>query len=208
MNTLKFIVFLGFLFCIYACNDNSNSPNSTEVVLSLNNLKKSLPQSLLNSEKLIYLNKDGKEVEIEIEYLENSFSDKHPTGLIYKREEFAIILKNNLLKIYTTLNGSCQLAYGDVNNETYSLSISDNNPSKDALKNTIILSYFDNTKLFFPDNFTSTSVSKEILFGSEFDNLMKSKALTNGEVGTRFSKQLGIISLVDYDNNMYIIKTK
>jgi hypothetical protein len=208
MNIIKIVAIVGFILSLNACSDNNSTQNSTELVLSLNSLKNSLPQSLFNSKKLIYMNKEGKEVDIDIEYLEHTFSDKHPTGLSYKREEFTIILKNNILKINTTLNGSCQLAYGDVKNETYSISISDNNPSKDALKNTIILSYFDNTKLFFPDNFTSTSVSKEILFGSEFDNVMKSKALTNAEVGTRFSKQLGIISLVDYDNNMYIIKTK
>jgi hypothetical protein len=208
MRTFKLIVYVGLIISLYACNDNTTNQPSEDLVLNLDNLKKSLPQSLLNSNKLIYLGKEGKEIEVQVEYLERNFEDKHPSGLSYKREEFLIKLTNNLLRINTTLSASSQLAYGDENQKIYSIIISDNNPYKEALKNTIILGFLDDTKAFIPENFTTMLVNKEILLGSEFDSLMKSNKLSIGEAGTRFNKELGVVSIVDYDNNMYIIKKK
>jgi hypothetical protein len=208
MRKIKFMSLVVFILFNYACYDDTNPESSKEIDLSLENLKKSLPQSLFSADKLIYLDKDGKEIEVKLTYFETISDEVHNTGLKYKREDFVIHLTNEVLNINTSLAGASELAYGDVSKESYTIAVGSNNGNNDTSKNIIALSYLDNTKSFFPDGFISHSVNEETLFGTDFKSVMKSKRLSEGEVGTRFNNQFGIISIVDNKNNMYIIKTK
>jgi hypothetical protein len=212
MNLIKIFPLFVFLLGISSCHDKEDTITEPienydlKIFLSLENLKKALPASLLSKDILIFVDENGKEVEIKLKRFDFSVDELHPTGVKYQREISNIHFYNEELRINTSLIAAVQLAYGNANQTVYDMSISDNNWSPDPLKNRVVLSFLDTKNIFVASNLSSLVEEKEVVFRKEFSKVYKSKTLKNGEAGVRYSTELGVLSLLDPTGKMYILK--
>lgn len=203
---MKYKIFILSIFTlIFGCNEPSiTNPDSEEIKVSLQKMKDNLNPAIFDKSKVIFIDKNNKEVIVKLNKYETKRDEVHNSRTKYSREEFIISYENTELKINSIINGTSQLSYSDDKKTEYTILVYNfGNNYVDEIKNSLDIYYDQSMNKFLPSSFCCNINDTEKLLGKDFSNVIKSKNIQNHNDGLRFSKEIGIISLTDSSGNFY-----
>ncbi len=212
-NTLKIITMktlFKILLLALIINSCANSSKS-EIELppkevNLNELKSILSKDILSKKFVYFKDKAGKDVKISIIHTEMKEPARLNSGFDYTRELSYIHYKNEERRISVMVNLSSQLSTDNLPIPTSSIFVSnDVNDHADFLASEVFMNYNSNLKKLTNVPSFSKEIEDDIVLNKTFKKVFRS-AWENDPYKNQlgFNATYGVISLNDFDKNLYV----
>jgi hypothetical protein len=205
---LIFRILLASLFVTACATTNKSDVDLEELPakeVNITLLKSSLPSQLFNRKTVFFKDKEGKDVKINIDFSEEKDQIRNNEGFEYTRERGNVIYENKERRILIGVGLSSQLSYQSPTVPQYSIFVVNNvNDHADELLNQIILRYDSASKKLVKSPFTQ-EIETDIILGKTFKNVFHSTHANDfykNQLG--FNTTYGVVSLNDFDGNLYV----